>query len=103
MVAKMFWNAARWPLVAIMAVLTVVVVILGVGIQANTDRLENAVYAQCLDVQKAAAGTNVVVETLITATETFNTSPSFTVAERADRIVKYKKAIQPIRLCAKPE
>lgn len=92
-------RAARWPIIALLSVLTIVVVVLGLAIQANTDRLELAVYDQCRASQHAAVGTNTVLDTLIAAVTLTNSIPS---AEKTDRVAKYEAAKQTIPVCVAP-
>lgn len=64
-------------------------------ISVNTKALKQVVYQRCLSSNKAAEGTNEVLDAVIEVNKTAPLSP----AERAKRIARYESVKVPIEKC----
>lgn len=68
-------------------------------IEQNTARIKEAVFDQCLATNRAVAGTNTVLETLV---DVVSATKSIGEAEKASRVRRYESIMVPLSACSKP-
>lgn len=91
--------ASRFQVTIVFIIIMLAFTLLAYRSQVNQNRIANSVYQQCKANNRAADGTNAVLDSLIAAVTITKSLPD---AEKADRIKKYQAVMVPMLTCIHP-
>lgn len=91
--------ASRFQLTIVFIIVMLAWTLLAYRSEVNANRIANTTFIQCQETNKAAEGTNAVLNALIAVVTKTKSIPD---AEKADRIKKYQAVLVPTITCKHP-